>query len=60
MLFDCLTDIVSINHRIFDGFGHGLVIDLMHWLLNWGVICMHRDSKYFLPLFKDTLHIYRE
>ena len=52
MNFDWLTDLVGINHCTFDGSGHGYVTDLMHWLLNEGVICVHRDPKYLLHFSK--------
>jgi len=50
---------VGINQRIFDGFGHGFVTDLMHWLHNWEVLCVHRASRYFLLFFKDSAHAQR-
>jgi len=50
---------VGINHCTFDGFGHGYVTDLMLWLLNEGMVCVHRDPKYLLHIFKDSLHNFR-
>ena len=56
MNFDCLTDIVGINLCTFDGFGHGYVTDLMVWVLNKGMNCVHHGPKYLLHIFKDSLH----
>jgi len=50
---------VGINLCTFDGFGHGYVTDLMVWVLNQGVVCVLRDPKYLLHIFKDFLHNFR-
>ena len=47
-----MTDLVGINLCTFDGFGHGYVTDLMVWVLNKGMNCVHHDPKYLLHTFK--------